>query len=73
MTGPEQQRFLRSVPLALLVALSVTPTCAHAQHQDYQAGPLPREGSAFTGLAQAPEANLFLGAATTSVPITVPP
>jgi len=27
----------------------------------------------YTGLAQAPEANLFLGAATTSVPILVPP
>jgi hypothetical protein len=27
----------------------------------------------FTGLAQAPEANLFVGAATTSIPIEVPP
>lgn len=29
--------------------------------------------TAFTGLAQAPEAKLFVGAATTSIPIEVPP
>lgn len=29
--------------------------------------------SAFTGLAQAPEANLFLGSASMSIPIAVPP
>ena len=29
--------------------------------------------SVFTGLAQAPEANLFVGAATTTIPIDVPP
>ena len=29
--------------------------------------------TAFTGLAQAPEANLFVGASTTSIPIEVPP
>lgn len=27
----------------------------------------------FTGLAQAPEANLFIGAAQTSIPIQLPP
>ncbi|MCK6557289.1 hypothetical protein L6Q96_22340 [Candidatus Binatia bacterium] len=36
--------------------------------------PIPGDGSTpFTGLAQAPEASLFVGAATTSIPIEVPP
>ena len=38
------------------------------------AGAATGDGSTpFTGLAHAPEANLFMGAATTAIPIEVPP
>ena len=72
-TADRPARPMRVTALALVALLSVSPAYVRAQHQDYQAGPLAREGGSFTGLAQAPEANLFLGAATTSIPIAVPP
>ena len=54
--------------LALLIYPRVTLAVGAAQGSSTGDGSTP-----FTGLAQAPEANLFVGAATTSIPIEVPP
>lgn len=57
-----------AVGVALLAGAAVS-----AQQNDALPPPHPQNQSAFTGLAQAPEANLFVGAATTSISIEVPP
>ncbi|MFN2375420.1 MAG: SpvB/TcaC N-terminal domain-containing protein, partial [Candidatus Binatia bacterium] len=66
----------RSVLLALLLAMQAF----FAPHSMGQAVPGNAPGSqtgdsggAFTGLASAPEANLFTGVAQTTIPIEVPP
>lgn len=56
--------------LAVLGSLMLA-TSDDARAEMGAGGPSP--ASAFTGLSQAPEANLFVGAATTSIPIEVPP
>src|SRR5574337_1161813 len=68
-------RTVRLVVSAVLGAALFT-----AQAIDGQTSPPPADKnatgdkpSAFTGLAQAPEANLFVGASSTSIPIDVPP
>jgi hypothetical protein len=61
--------------LALQTILSVllTAGAAFAQLPGGAKGASTGDGSTpFTGLAQAPEANLFVGASTTSIPIEVP-
>ncbi len=71
-----KKRFLHSVAFRLFLML-----CASAAlHQMAAAegtrpfGSTTGDGSTvFTGLAQAPEANLFAGAAVTEIPILVPP
>src|SRR5262247_3464635 len=59
----------------LVVALALLPALSSARADTGTAlGDRTGEGSTpFTGLAQAPEANLFTGALTTAVPIEVPP
>ena len=59
------------VSIAALCAATVTATQADTTTTS---GERSGEGStSFTGLAQSPEANLFTGSLTTSVPIKVPP
>lgn len=59
------------VPVLLAVLLAGGPASADT---GTALGDHPGEGStAFTGLAQAPEANLFTGALSTGVPLEVPP
>lgn len=61
---------LRGVVLAFLTFIPLTSAAQTSRGDGSQTG----DGSTpFTGLAQAPEANLFVGSATTSVPIHVPP
>src|ERR1041385_5633654 len=60
--------------LSLIGLVLVLSTAAHADTVNHGDGSQTGDGSTpFTGLAQAPEANLFAGAATTSIPIQVPP
>ncbi|MGD9765903.1 MAG: toxin TcdB middle/N-terminal domain-containing protein, partial [Candidatus Binatia bacterium] len=61
---------LVAVTFVLLVS-APQPSAAQTSRGD---GSQTGDGSTpFTGLAQAPEANLFVGAATTSIPFQVPP
>jgi len=62
---------LRRLLVALACAMSVSSASAEVNRGD---GSQTGDGSTpFTGLAQAPEANLFVGASTTSIPIEVSP
>ena len=68
-----QGRLLR---LLLAAALSSAPLLIGtdpAWAQQPQDPPRDAKSPTFTGLASAPEANLFAGGATTSIPIEVPP
>mgnify|MGYP005858096849 CR=1 FL=1 len=56
---------------ALCLMLLALPVYGQARQGN---GAQTGDGSTpFTGLAQAPEANLFIGAAQTSIPIQLPP
>ncbi len=77
---PRRHRDLRpSFPFWVKVVLSYVlcaltlSTAAHAQTNRGDGSQTGDGSTAFTGLAQAPEANLFVGAATTSINIEVPP
>lgn len=62
---------LRRMLVVLACAMSVSSASAEVNRGD---GSQTGDGSTpFTGLAQAPEANLFVGASTTSIPIEVSP
>ena len=62
---------LQRLLVALACAMIVSSARAEVNRGD---GAQTGDGSTpFTGLAQAPEANLFVGAATTSIPIEVSP
>ncbi len=69
------RRGLRSVGRAALCSTVVAVSITVANAQPLRAsGSNTGDGSTpFTGLARAPEANLFVGAATSAVPIEVPP
>ncbi len=56
--------------VALLVARSFP---LHAEPSGAQGANTGDGSTPFTGLARAPEANLFIGSATTEIPIQVPP
>jgi len=60
------------LPILLSIALLalLAPHRVAGQAEDMETG---GPTAVFTGLAQAPEANLFAGSATTAVPIDVPP
>jgi RHS repeat-associated protein len=58
--------------LACIVATSLAGR-ANAQSSRGDGSQTGDGSTAFTGLSQAPEANMFFGAATTSIPIQVPP
>ena len=63
-----------SLRTALVAGMLVLPLSQAAAAMPQGDGSQTGDGSTpFTGLAQAPEANLFVGAATTSIPIDVPP
>ncbi len=65
-------RFIRAG--GALVLFFIIAAAAHAETPSGGDGSQTGDGSTrFTGLAQAPEANLFIGAATTSIPFLVPP
>ncbi len=64
-------RLIRSA-LLLLVAIAL-PARALAQSTGGTGAQTGDGSNAFTGLAQAPEANLFAGASTTTIPIEVSP
>ncbi len=57
----------------VLVACVLTVSSAWAEVNRGDGAQTGDGSTPFTGLAQAPEANLFVGAATTSIPIEVPP
>lgn len=62
---------LRALGVFAVWSLTLAPAISSAQAPQ---GANTGDGSTpFTGLAQAPEANLFVGAATLAVPIEVPP
>ncbi len=63
------QRFF-SIVITLLV---VAPRLTAAQTSRGDGSQTGDGSTPFTGLAQAPEANLFAGTATTSIPIQLPP
>ncbi|MBI4517458.1 MAG: VCBS repeat-containing protein [Deltaproteobacteria bacterium] len=69
--GPNARSVGAGLIALCLVLLWGAPVFAQTPHGD---GSQTGDGSnAFTGLAQAPEANLFVGAATTSIAIEVSP
>jgi RHS repeat-associated protein len=69
--GRGARRVFTGLALALALALPAAPVAADT---GTALGDRSGEGSTpFTGLAQAPEANLFTGALNTAVPIEVPP
>jgi hypothetical protein len=60
--------------VALFVTFCLSLGVAHGQATGTGDGSRTGDGTTpFTGLAQAPEADLFLGSATTRIPIQVPP
>lgn len=62
------------IGVSLAAAFAAVLFLASASAATAPTGANTGDGSTpFTGLAQAPEANLFAGAATTSIPIDVPP
>ncbi len=61
-----------TLPLAISVAFFALVATAPAQSTDDSLD-VTESAAVFTGLAQAPEANLFVGAATTAIPIDAPP
>jgi RHS repeat-associated protein len=68
------RRFGRFVSSVIGVVLVVAVAERAAAEPPRAPGANTGDGSTpFTGLAQAPEANLFVGAATTAIPIEVPP
>ena len=67
-------RWTRRVACAAMTLMILTLASRGAAETPRAPGSNTGDGSTpFTGLAQAPEANLFVGAATTSIPIAVPP
>jgi hypothetical protein len=61
----------RGMLAALFFLVAVPPATAQTSRGD---GSQTGDGSTpFTGVAQAPDANMFAGSATTSIPIQVPP
>jgi len=62
------------IPPAAFAAVLIAMLAAAAGAQSRGDGSQTGDGSTpYTGLAHAPEANMFLGAATTSIPFLVPP
>lgn len=70
MTRPLQSGVLLALVIVLARPVLVSAASTPSSGDGSQTG----DGStAYTGLAQAPEANLFVGGATTGIPILVPP
>jgi RHS repeat-associated protein len=63
----------RAELVTVLLLVAITPLAAQTSTNRGDGAQTGDGSTPFTGLAQAPEANMFVGAATTSIPIEVPP
>lgn len=63
---------IRRCAVGIVCTVMLAASSALAQHQEYQGGPPARDLATFSGLADAPEADLFFGSSRTSIPIEVP-